>query len=150
MVFKICTRLSTKRNNLYRRRYKKINQININNFIEKRGEILKIAYCPDCKKAGLWLNNQRNLFLATKEEIDHWGAGDRFCPRCKKWVTPIYHETEVSTPVQRKFTPVQCGCNYCWKQSVPEKNSSDCIKCPGLKKGISWDIKSSKFKFMGL
>jgi len=63
---------------------------------------MDVAYCPDCKKAGLKHEDANSLGydgLTSEQRYDKWNNGERlsfafnffrWCPRCQKWVKPIW------------------------------------------------------------
>ncbi len=67
---------------------------------------MDVAYCPECKKAGLRCKDDWGLDPLRRtryQAFTDYQAGkddpvcmsERYCPRCKKWVTPEYRNVMV-------------------------------------------------------
>jgi len=60
---------------------------------------MRIDHCPKCGKAGLKIERYPSSPYSNPPKIPtveqglengyHWKAGEKWCPRCKEWVTPI-------------------------------------------------------------
>ncbi len=59
---------------------------------------MNIAICPECKKAGLRVKSPDgettwDRFEKSKQSLSAFY--ERWCPRCKEWVHPIYKKAMV-------------------------------------------------------